>query len=621
MAVADLDSSTNPPSIIVHTNWNEKELIQDIPGSSYRNNCWHVPLTWAACLQLRGTFQERLQIGEALSAWAFERRQAYVEPALRLREQLTTEQHEEDWLYPFQRVAVDMMSIVNYGLIGDDMGIGKSAETIGYVQNLKDDAYPVLIIAPNSVKAHWATRITNWLPSTTPYVLEGTQRNKYDALAVAALDERAVIITNYESMRSLAKLAPFGNVRLKRCRECDRYAGDDSLTPATCQVHAKPLNIFGFRTVILDEAHRIKDPNSQQTRACWSVCHEPSVKYAWALTGTPIANHIGDLWAIMHAVAPDEYPTKSKFIDRYCVTDFGTFGGLTVSGLRPDKEQEFRQFFNPRFRRVTKDMVLPQLPSKVHTVRTVEMSRTQARMYAELEESLMCRTETGELLISKSQLSAQIRLSQLSCSSVKITNKLDARDPASWTVELKMPSPKIEELVSVAAELGSRQAVVAAEHSKLIDLACIRLSEERIPHLKITGDVSPHDRQRALDALNAGVIQLLLFTTKAGGVGLDMSAASCLIWLQHPWSMVEYLQTEDRVRRIGSERHEQIDIVHIITQGTIEEDKIRRLQQKLARLDEVNQDRARMMSLGQSVDSLDLDSEAETLMSSFLGSR
>lgn len=607
-----------PSSMRVDTEWNEKELIKLIPGALYKN-AWRVPLTWPACVQLYGVFKERLSLGPNLTLWVQLTRMDYVDPAMKAREALAPAipQKPDDSLFPFQRACVDFADVAKNGIIGDDMGVGKTIEALGYIDTLGDDAFPVLIVCPNSVKTHWASRIASWLPYANAYVIEGSAKNRQDIIAEASIDPSAIIIVNYEALRSLSRLSPYGATRLKRCRRCDKRGGDDTVTASTCQVHPKPLNGFGTRTIILDEVHRIKDPGSQQTRAAWQLCHEASVEHRWGLTGTLIARDLRDLWSVMHAIVPEEYPVKSTFIDRYALTAWNSFGAMDVVGLRPDTRDEFYSFFLPRFRRMQKEIVLPQLPPKVHTVRLVDMARQQARMYAELEATLMCRTPEGELLITQSQVAAPTRLSQLACSSVTISDKPDEHDPGTWKVDLKLPSTKIDELLEIVTELGGRQAVVAAEHSKLIDLASKVLTENGIPHLKITGDVSPHDRQRALDALNAGHIKLLLFTVKAGGIGLDMSAASCLIWLQHPWSMVEYLQTVDRVHRVGSDRHESIDIIHIVTRGTIEEDKLHSLQDKLRRLDEITRDRAQLQAAG--LPFMDLDNEQSTIVGAFLG--
>jgi SNF2 family DNA or RNA helicase len=620
MPFADMDLSVNPPMISVATQWNEKELIQQIPGARYQNQ-WRVPATWAACIQLRAIFGDRLILGKGLIAWATDKRKNLIVPSMFSRDLMQPMvARSDDKLYPFQRACVDFMTITQSGLIGDEMGCGKTIEVIGYLESINTSDLSALIICPNSVKHHWRNLIASWLPDLSVFVLEGTAAVRRKTIADAKKESKhssVVVVTNLESVRTLSRLAPFGSVRLKKCRECDKYSSDENITERTCQIHPKPLNGFGFSTIIIDEIHRIKAPKSQQTRAVWAICHEPSVQHVWGLTGTPIANNIGDLWSAMHAIDPLQYPTRSTFVDRYALTSWNVFGGLDVAGLNPETSEEFHRIFQPSFRRMLKANVLPQLPKEVHTVREVELSRGQRAMYNNISETLMAYTDDGQLFITSGQLATAVRLSQISCASITITDKPDPDDPSTWKVELREPSPKIDELVEIIQELGTRKAVVAADHSKLIDLASARLTKEGIHHLKITGDVSPYDRTRALNALNDGQIQVLLFTTKAGGTGLDMSAASCLIWLQHPWSMVDYLQTVNRINRIGSEQHSKLDIVHIIAKDTLESVKIARLQEKLRRLEEITQDRAKLLS--QHGSTLSLDNEEAKITSAFLG--
>lgn len=620
MPFADIDLDTKEPMIYVATQWNEKELIQQIPGAKYQNK-WRVPLTWASCIQLRSIFGDRLVIGSNLIIWATEYRSLVIDPSMQLRGLMEPSNPDpQDKLFPFQRACVDFMQVAQRGIIGDEMGCGKTIEVIGYLETLDLSDFPVLIICPNSVKHHWASHLESWLPKLSVYIVEGTvgkRRKVIEEAKKKSTDSPTVVITNIESMRALSRLAPFGSVRLKKCIECDKFASDPDITARTCQVHPKPLNGLGFRTVIIDEIHRIKEPKSQQTRAIWAICHEPSVRHVWGLTGTPIANNVGDLWSAMHAIDPKQYPIKSKFVGRYALTSWNSFGGLDVAGLDPTTSEEFHRIFQPNFRRMLKVDVLPQLPKESHVVREVELSRGQRTMYNALVEGITARTDDGQLMISPAHLATATRLSQISCASITITDKPDPDDPSTWKIELKEPSSKIDELVDVIRELGTRKAVVAAEHSKLIDLASKRLTAEGIHHLKITGDVSPYDRTRALNALNEGQIQVLLFTTKAGGTGLDMSAASCLIWLQHPWSMVDYLQTVNRINRIGSERHQRLDIVHIVATDTMEQTKLERLQEKLRRLEEITQDRSHRLAKNETT--LDLDNEESRLTTGQLG--
>lgn len=621
MPYAFLDKSVEPWLIQVSTAWNEKELIEQVPGARYRG-AWRVPLTWAAAAQLRGVFGDRLGFDEELVKVLWEIRSRRVDPANELREALEwpAQTATQERLYPFQRAGVEFMRTARSGLLGDEMGCGKTIQLLGLLQSqleAGEQPLPAIIICPNSIKHHWAARLNEWVPSATVYLIDGPAKKRRELIVKAKTDPTAVIIINIESVRSFSKLAPYGSIRLKRCQQCDRAAGDATIKPSACEAHPKELNNFGFRTVIVDEAHRIKDPHAKQTRAIWAICHDPSVVTRWALTGTPIANHIGDLYGIMHAVAHDEYPTKTKFIDRYALTSWNAFGGMDIVGLKPSTQDEFRKFFDPRFRRVQKAVVLPQLPPKLRTTRYVELSLGQRKMYHELEKTLMARTPDGQLLIAKDNLVAQTRLSQLAVASVTIESMENPDDPATWQVKLREPSPKIDCLVEILEELGDQQAVVVADHSQPIDLASARLTKESIPNLIITGKIAPIDRDRALRTFQEGGIRVLLFTAKAGGVGLDMSCASNLIFLQHPWSLVDYKQAEDRIHRIGSERHESVNIIDIISRDTCEEDKMRRLSEKLMRLNELTQDRAARVRAG--VSTADLDAEEERLMHVYLG--
>lgn len=499
----------------------------------------------------------------------------------------------------------------------------KTPQTLSLIrlhQDLDGDGLPALVITPNSVKHHWARQSAAWLPQSTPYIVEGTVAQRRKILKAALDDPNALVILNIESVRLFTRLAPFGSVRLKRCRECDPRHGDEGLAISRCEVHHKELNNFSFRSVVLDEAHRVKEPKALQTRAIWYVGHQDSVRYRWALTGTPIANHPGDLWSIMHFVAPDDFPTKSAFVDRYCLMSWNAFGGMDVVGIRPDTREELFKLLDPRFRRMLKAIVLPQLPPKVREVRYAEMSTTQSKMYKELESGLKTRLGDGQLLIAANHLVAKTRLMQFASATVSV-DKVDEDDIATWNVTMREPSPKLDVLEEVLDELGlltngyvGAPVLIAAEHKNLLTMISTRLTKLEVSHRLITGDVAPIDRERALEDLRANRIRALLFTGKAGGVGLDMSAADTLINVQRSWSLVDERQKEDRNHRIGSERHDSVRIIDIITKNTIEEDQVTKLHEKMMRLDEITRDRAALVAANPSADTSFLDLREERLL-------
>lgn len=610
--------------IIVATSWNEKELVKAIPGSRWNatDKEWSVPLTMPACSQLKGSFPETLTVGPLLTQWIWHEYDTRVKLAMALRERFDDPDggiHNDPRLYSFQRIGVEWLIKAGSGLLGDEMGTGKTVQVLTAMRILQEEmgqlTLPALVVAPNSVKINWAKEAAVWFPMATPYVLTGTATVKAKLLAAAAKDPTALVVTNFESTFRLSRLAGYGSIRLARCKECDKQYGLD-IKPAACEVHPRPLNAIPFRTVVVDEAHRIKDPKAKQTRATWALGSAPSVTRRWALTGTPLANDPSDLWSLGRFFAPDEYPTKSKFVDRYCLQAWNNHGGLEVVGINPEHRDEFYRIFDPRFRRMPKALVLQQLPPKIRQTRLVEMTPKQKKAYDEVHARLVTRLADGSVLVAKSDLSAQIRLLQLA-SSYCTVEYVDPEDPSTWLVHLAEPSPKVDELMVVLDELGDRQVVVAAEQRKLIELAVKRLEKAGISYGLITGAVDAYDRQRALERFQSGQLRVLLFTLKAGGTGLTMTAADTMIRMQRSWSMIDNMQGEDRVHRIGSEIHEAINIIDIVTQDTVEEVQIERLYEKSRRLQEITRDRATLMAAGHSI--VHLIDEENKILNSFLG--
>lgn len=620
MAHADLEDGF----ICVQTTWHERELIKQVPGSWWgpvrgRSQAWYVPLAWASCVMLRGIFGGELAIGDELNRWAFTERETRVDPSLRLRTlvELPDDQvpSDEDPLFRFQRVGRTWLNVAGDALLGDEMGTGKTIQTLDALRRTPG-SLPAIVICPNSVKKSWARETARWFPEATPYVIEGTAAQRTKQLVAARDDQTALVIINIEAVRSFSRLASYGNVRLRRCRECDSHNGEVGLKPTQCQVHPKPINQVAWHTVIVDEAHRIKDPASQQTRACWAVMHQPTVRRRWALTGTPLANHPGDLWSIMHGVAPLEFPTKSKFVDRYALTGWNQYGGLDIIGLHPEKKEEFFRFFDPHFRRMPKSLVLDQLPPKIRQKRHVEMSPRQARAYREIARDLITRLDDGSLVVARSNLSAQTRLLQFSSAYATV----DADDH----VLLQEPSTKLDVLEELLEELGvgtreGKPVVVCAEHRQLIELASARLTRRKIEHGLITGAQREWERDLALRNFQDGKLPVLLFTIKAGGVGLTMTAADTIIFLQRSWSMIDNRQAEDRVHRIGSEVHSSVNVIDIITKDTIEETQLERLDEKMMRLEEINRDRITLSLAGR--DTAELDALEERILAANLGER
>jgi superfamily II DNA or RNA helicase len=615
--------------IKIDTTYREKPLIEPLPGSSFRQSTWWMPLSWGSCQALRGAFGKKLEIGPDLLEWSRAEYTHRVRDALALRDQVEPQHGDlpvlNPDLRPYQAIGVTWMLAAKSGILGDEMGIGKTVQTLEFIRVMDEKpTLPALMIVPNSVKYHWARLAARWCPNATPYVIEGSAVKRRKILAEASVDPAAMVIVSLEATRSMSRLAPFGSIKLRKCLECDPKRGDE-IKPAQCEVHPKELNAITFRTVVLDEIHRIKDAKSKQTRSAWQLMHAPGVNYRWGLTGTVIATDPGDLWSPLHAVAPEDWPQKTRYIDRYCLTDWNVFGGLDIVGLRPDTRDEFFRIFEPRFRRMLKSVVLPFLPEVTREIRTCDLTPAMRRTYDDLYGSLATRLPDGTLMIAWNDMTKQGKLAQLASSAVEIDKK-DPDDILTWKVELKNPSPKIDALVDLLRDLGfdgkidrsdMAPVVVAAESRRLINLAAERLDDLNFRTGIITGDVDPYERENALDALRRREIDVLLFTIKAGGAGLDMSASDTLIFIQQPWSMIERLQTEGRVHRIGSEIHDSVKIIDIITRDTVEDQQINRVHVKLEKLEEITRDREARAAADLGTDDLDF-AEAEIVKSAAL---
>lgn len=603
MALADLDLERD--RIVVRTEWTEKDLVKQVPGMRWdsREKVWHGPIAWGTCVVLRGVFQDKLRVGDRLREWATQERH-WVDLALGWREALDDHDGQAD-LYPHQRAGVQFLWVQPHALLGDQMGVGKTPTVLAaldWLHELGEQVYPALVVCPKSVIGHWAREAERWCPSATVYEVTGGAATRRKLLEEAADDSTALLVTNFEAVRLHSRLAPYGSVRLTRCPACG--GADERVTPSRCHVHEKELNHFGLRTVVVDEAHRMKDPKSQQTRALWAVQHGATVTRRWSLTGTPIANDVGDLWAIMHGVAPLDYPVRSPYLDRYALLAWNRYAALDIVGVRPDTRAEFERVLHPHFRRVLKEQVLAHLPPKVRELREAPMVPKQRRLYQEMYDELLAQTEDGGFIISPTNLTKALRLLQFSSSYAEV-------DPETGAVRLVEPSPKLDVLEEVLDELGhDRQVAVCAASRQLIELAAARLDKRLETYRLLTGRVPQHERAPNLEAFQRGEARCMLFTIQAGGVGLTMTAADTIVFLQRSWSLIDNLQAEDRVHRIGSERHESVTVVDVVAPDTIEVQQLARLREKAERLEEVVRDRERLRATGHDTTQLEVEEQA-----------
>lgn len=563
--------------IVVSTEYRDKEAIKQVPGMTWDGTGqWRGPLAWATCKALRGIFGDRLTVGESLAAWAWEEKAKRIDPSMAMRESLEAE--GDDRLFPPQRAGVAWLQATKRGLLGDPMGSGKTRQLL---LAIPDDGWPAIVIAPNGVRGSWRKEVEAINLDCEVKILDGTAPQRRKALEGINDGDRTLVVVNWEALRSLSRLAPYGSVRLNKCIACGGI--DENVTDAKCESHVKPLNEIPWRTVIRDEAHRAKDPRSKQTRASWALQHAPTVRYCWDATGTPVAQNVADLWTIMHGNSPEDFPTKTKFLDRYAVTSWGVYGGMEIAGLNPLHSDELFEFLDPRFRHVPKEALLPFLPPKVREERVCKMNPKQAKAYKEMATEMIAALEDGTV-VTTNPLAQYTRLIQFSSAYAQMND--------DGEVSLSDPSCKVDELMEILGDLGETEPVVVGMVSRqLLELCEARLDKANISYSSVKGGQSLEDREDAIDDFQSGKVRVILLTVQSGGVGITLTRAQYLVMLQRSWSLVDNMQTEDRVHRIGSEQHTQVTIIDVVTEKTIEVGRqLERLQEKGANLNEILRD-------------------------------
>lgn len=595
----ELDDSGE--KIIIDAEWRFKELCKSIPGTKWdaKADIWHMPVSWSGCLALRSTFKEELVIGPKLSQWAADEVANRITPSNNLREQLEFEAGYAD-LFPHQRAGVEFFATAKQALLADEPGLGKTAQAIRTLSRLHEkgeQVFPALVVCPNTLKKNWEREFQQWWPGVRVQVIGGTavqRRKQFDLFIDPKEDEPQphVLVINWESLRSHSRLAPYGSVALARCPECGGH--NDKVTPARCEVHVRELNQIDFKAVIADEIHRSKDPKSKQTRALWAATGD--AEYRYALTGTPIANNVVDLWTILHWLSPSEWPSKTRWIDRFVDTMLNAFGGMMVLGIKAHMADEFYASLNPRMRRMLKQVVLPWLPEVTVERRDVEMSTKQKKAYNDMRDLMIAELEGGDVLTAPSVLTQTLRLLQFASAYATIEINPTTGEPKAVLAE---PSCKIDALMDDISngDFGDDSIAVSAVSRQLIELLSARLTKAGIHHGLITGKQNADERQKAVDDFQAGRTKWVLFTAQAGGVGITLTAARRLIRLQRPWSLVDDKQVNDRVHRIGSEIHDNIIITDYVTSGTVEERVRQVLEGKADNFEEVVKDKNQLLSL------------------------
>lgn len=524
-----------------------------------------MPLTWAAIVQLAETFRPNYRTGPRLTEW--------IEAELRRREAQPAELYVPPPAglvpYPWQVEGAAMFREVGGGLLWDDPGTGKTVTgVLAAVERAaqRHPVLPVLVVAPSSVVDSWIEHFQAWAPFWRVTAWRGTPRKR-----MSMLHTSDVYVASYGVVRKDA----------------------EDMDP-----RHNPLIALRANMLIVDEAHKIKDQGAEQSRAVRRIASKiPDGGGFLGLTGTPITHNPGDIWPQLNALAPLAYPSRDRWIKRYCHHVQKDYSVEAVGFNH--REDEYRLTIKGQSRRVAKADVLDKLPPKVYSVRHVELPPAWRKAYDEMEQDMLAELPDGGQLSVMGVLAKLTRLQQLAAAAadVHVTTEIVPDlitglpvEKEHTNVTLKLPSWKIDEMIEAFNERPGRRGIVFSPSRQLIMLAAQRARASGRTVGYIVGGQTAAERTANVNAFQNGELDVICATTGAGGVGLTLTAASFEVFLNRPFSLVESLQAEDRAHRIGSEKHESIEIIDIVAKNTIESRIRQVIRQRAGSLSDFVQD-------------------------------
>ena len=429
--------------------------------------------------------------------------------------------------------------------LADDMGLGKTVQVIALLLD-RCTAGPALVIAPTSVCSNWVEELKRFAPSLGAAEYTGKSR----AALLEQFKQKGggcpdVLIVSY----------------------------------ALLQQDATELGSVEWNTAVLDEAQFIKNPHSLRAKAAFQL----SARYRVAMTGTPIENHLGDLWSIFHFLNP---------------ALLGSFKHFQLCYLRPieqdrasEQQSLLKKLVQPFLLRRRKDDVLQDLPPITTLRHEVRLSEDETLRYALLRRQIhdKLRTTYGKR-DHKLQVLAEItRLRRFCC------------HPRLVFPDAPTESSKLQVFLELAEELhdNGHRALVFSQFVDFLGLVREQLDERKLGYLYLDGSTPKDTRQARVKAFQAGEAPLFLISLKAGGFGINLTAADYVIHLDPWWNPAVEAQATDRAHRIGQER--PVTVYRLVTKDTIEERIVELHREKRAIADAV---------LDETASATDLTSEA-----------
>ena len=424
------------------------------------------------------------------------------------------------WLYNLAKTGFG-------GILADEMGLGKTIQVIFYIkQMLNDDPnQKFLIVVPTALAYNWDHEFSLYVPKIKRAILVGSKEKRKKELK--KINNLNVLITTYGLLREDQEL----------------------------------YENLNFNTMIIDEAQNIKNSMAGITKVVKKIKAETK----FALTGTPLENSILELWSIFDFIMPGYLANLTKFQTKYKIKDFDEESEILISGLSKE--------INPFILRRKKKDVIKELPDKMENNIYIDLKEEQKKLYvAELEK---VKEEMNNIIDNEGLSKAKFLILQLLTKLRQI-----CIDPSIVYENYEGGSNKLDELDSIVSEYvkNGHKILIFSSFKTALNIVKERFKEKKISTYMIDGSVPSKNRIEMVDEFNkSDQIKVFLIMLKSGGTGLNLASADIVIHLDLWWNPQAENQATDRAHRIGQKN--TVEVIHLITKGTIEE-KILELQNK-----------------------------------------
>lgn len=319
--------------------------------------------------------------------------------------------------------------------------------------------------------------------------------------------------------------------------------------------------------IIVDEAHWIKDPDAQWTRNIKTL----KSTYRHVMTGTGFVNNPAEVWSLLNFLYPDTYTAYWKFREYYCEEEDYS-GYRKVVGIKPDKEDEFRELVRRVGVRRTMLECFPDIQEPLETIVPVDLNETQQRMYDEIKEELMTYDLQGVPLHSPNVLSALNRLRQITVATPEVTDDYYDEQEERRIIKVKLtePSSKLDAVMNLLEELDpDDQIVVFSSFKGPLALLETRLLAAEIPYLRLVAEMNDQKRYELWhDIWPTKKHRVFLCTLALGSESINLTSAHRAIFLDQSWSPAKNTQAIGRVYRPG--QTQRVQLIRIMAEGTVD---------------------------------------------------